>query len=150
MALARCALDFRGQRDPQLKSLGGPQGCPGMPYTAAGPHPFDPTCRNNSLDTGGLLILDGAFMNDGQRGDSRMGMPAKVRRARCGDVEEIQEHKRFDEFANIRRADQPRDGSVPAPSSPKHNRAAGDGCSQYRAHAAIAELSHRTLESIGS
>src|SRR5271168_2196159 len=125
MALAWRVFEFRRQRDPQLESVGVPQGRPGMPYTAAGSHPLDPTCGNNSLDTGGLLILDGAFMNDGQRGDSRMGMPAKVRRARCGDVEEIQEHKRFDEFANIRRADQPRDGSVPAPSSPKHNRAAG-------------------------
>ena len=65
--------------------------------------------------------LNGTFVNDCQRGDSRMGMPAKVGRARCGDVKEIQEHKRLDEFANVGRADQARNGSVPLTSRPKHN-----------------------------
>jgi hypothetical protein len=49
-----------------------------MPYTAAGSHPFDAARGKNSLYTGGLLILDSAFMKNRERGDSRMGMPAKV------------------------------------------------------------------------
>src|ERR1700731_3353412 len=121
-----------------------------MPYSAAGSHPFDATCGKNSLDTSGLLILDGAVMKNGERGDSRMGMPTKVRCARCGDVKEIQEYKRLDEFADIRRADQARDGSVPFPSRPKRNGAVLKRCLQYGAHAAIAAIFSRAFNMAAS
>lgn len=96
-----------------------------MPHSAAGPHPFDSAGGQNALDSGGLLILDRAFMQHRERGDSRMGMPAKVRCARGGDIKEIQEYKGLDELANNRRADQARNGSMPPSSGAKHDGAAG-------------------------
>src|SRR5882757_6031480 len=90
-----------------------------MPNAAAGLHPFDPTGRKNLLYSGGFLILDRSFMKNGERGDSRMGMPAEVWCRWPGNVKKIQEHERLDELADVRRAHQARDRSMPMSSGPK-------------------------------
>src|SRR6267154_1734453 len=106
-----------------------------MPHAATGAHPFNAACCENSVGAGGFLIFQRAFMKNGERGNSRMRMPAEPWRARGRDVKEIQEHERLDELAEIRRADQSRDGSVPSAAGPKHNIAPGRGRFQQRAHA---------------
>src|SRR5580693_4494522 len=111
-----------------------------MPYAAAGPHPFDPTGAKNSFYARGFLIFNRACVNNGERGDSRMRMPAEVGCFARGDVEKIQEHKRLDELADIRRAHQPRDCSVPISLGPKHDGALTAARFQYGAHAAIAAM----------
>ena len=142
-----------------------------MPHSAARPHPFNAACGKYSLHTSGFLILDRTVMNDGERGDSGMGMPAEAGQARRGKVKEIQKHEWLDELANIRRADQARDGSVPLPAAPKHNgalgkhssvpgkysralgkhrRALGEGRFQYRAQAAIAAMFARAFNMAAS
>src|SRR5258707_992979 len=111
-----------------------------MPNAAAGLHPFDPTGRKNPLYSGGFLILDRSFMKNGERGDSRMGMPAEVRCRWPGNVKKIQEHERLDELADIRRAHQARDRSMPMSSGAKRNGALHVAGFQNRAHAAIAAM----------
>src|SRR5258708_4186722 len=145
MALAGGVLEFRRQGDPQLKAFRFLQGRSGMPNAAAGAHPFDAACGKNSFYAGGLLILDRALMKNRERGDSRMRMPAEVGRRCRGNVEKIQEHERLDELADIRRAHQPRDRSVPISLRPKHNAALTAARFQYRAHAAIAAMFARAL-----
>src|ERR1700674_2198288 len=116
-----------------------------MPNAVARPHPLDPISGKNSFYAGGFFILDRAFMNNGERCDSRMRMPAEGR-CRCrGNVKKIQEHERLDELADIRRANQARDRSVPLSPGPNYNGALRDGRYQYRAHAAIDAIFSRAL-----
>src|SRR5258708_26372274 len=150
MALAGQVLEFSRQGDPQLKTFRAAQGRSGMPNAAAGAHPFDAACGKNSFYAGGLLILDRAFVKNRERGDSRMRMPAEVGCVARRNVKKIQEHERLDELADIRRAHQPRDRSVPISLGPKRNGALTAARFQYRAHAAIAPLFSRALSMAAS
>src|SRR5271167_565877 len=121
-----------------------------MPNAAAGAHPLNAAGRKYSLHTGGFLILDRSLVQDRQRGDSRMRMPAEIR-CRCrGNIEKIQEHKWLDELPDIRRADQARDRSMTLPSGPQRDSALREGNFQYRAHAAIAAMFARAFNMAAS
>lgn len=126
------------------------QGRPGVPHATAGPHPFDAASGKNAFYAGGLLILNRAFMKNGDRGDSGMRMPAEGGRGCRGNIKKIQEHERLDELADIRRAHQTRDRSVPKAAGPKHNGALPIARFQYGAHAAIAAMLARALSMAAS
>src|SRR5271168_709384 len=121
-----------------------------MPNAAAGAHPLNAAWGKYSLHAGGFLILDRALVQDCERGDSGMRMPAEVRCSCRGNIKKIQEHERLDGLADIRRAHQPRDRSVPRSSGPKDNGALTAARFQYRAHAAIAAMLARAFSMAAS
>src|SRR5580698_1196826 len=150
MALAGGVLEFLRQGDPQLKALRLFQSGSRMPDAAAGAHEFDPIRGQNPLYAGGFLILNCACMKHRDSRDARMRMPAEVGRRRRGNIKKIQEHERLDELAEIRRAHQAGDRSVPLSSGPKRNAARRVARFQYRAHAASAAMLARAFNMAAS
>src|SRR5439155_8420705 len=93
-----------------------------MPYAAARAHPFDAALLDDAFGAGCLLIGDPALEEHRKRRDAGMRMKADSRRAPWIDVEIVEEHKRLDHLADVRRTDQPRDRPMRMPAGTVGNR----------------------------
>src|SRR5882762_3709798 len=83
-----------------------------MPYAAACTHPFNAPRLDDAFGSGCLLVGDLPLKKQRQRGDAGMRMETDRRHALRVDVEIIEEHEWFDEFAHIGRTDEPGDGPM--------------------------------------
>src|SRR5258706_7088778 len=83
-----------------------------MPDTARCTHPFNTPRLDDAFRSRCLLIVDLPLEKERQRCDAGMRMKTDRRCVLRIDVEIIQKHKGFDDFAQVRRTDEPRNGSM--------------------------------------
>ena len=108
LAVRRAVFIFRWQCNPELKAADAVAVCgaTGMPDATPGVHPLDTPSGQGARHARGVLIVHPARKDHGQGGDARMGVQAKKRPVGRHQIEIVKKDKRFDQFANIRRADE--------------------------------------------
>ena len=92
-----------------------------MPYAVTSLHPFEPAFRNFALLSGRVLVGKSALQHDGEGCDARVRVNAEQWPPCEGDFGMIQEHERLDQFADVGRADEPRDRTVLAAAGAKRD-----------------------------
>src|SRR5712664_981649 len=96
-----------------------------MPHAVAGLHPFQSARRDLAFLSRRVLVGNPTGEHDGERRDTGMRMDAEKRLACRHDLAVIEEHERLDQLADIGRADEARDRTVPAAAGAKRDTARG-------------------------
>jgi hypothetical protein len=120
MALRRCELIVRAERDPELEQPQriARQRATVVPHPVACFHPFETSGADRAFLAGGVFIGHRTSKDDCEGGDAGVRVNPEERLAGVAHLGAIQEYERLDRFARARRAYESRDRAVPAAESP--------------------------------
>src|SRR5262249_55550383 len=145
---------FGWQGDPELETTR----APGVLYAAAVPHAsarLHPLCAAGAQDTLDIVrvdVADCSLGDIGEGGNTGMRMQTALHR-RSTVIHEIQEHEGLEDFPQIRRAHQARDGTVSAAPSairdgPRaHGSEVSGKCGAHEARAFLVAAVHHSRSS---